>query len=216
MASNSKIFGIGYPKTGTTSLGYALKILGFNHKTYDDKLNKKYNEGDYEYILSEAEHYDSFEDGPWNRGEFYKELDRQFPNSKFILTVRELQSWIKSHEKHFSAKHLRENPQELWRRDYNENKKAKIIAQYTQRNEGIVEYFKNRQEDLLVIDVCNGEGWEKLCPFLGIPVPTTPFPRTNVTTNRDLSTLGVWQEIIKRAVRKRKESLKHIVRQLGK
>lgn len=216
MTNNSKIFGIGYPKTGTTSLGYALSMLGFNHKFYDDELNKKYNEGDYGAIFREAEKYDSFEDGPWNRGELYKELDRLFPGSKFILTIRELPSWIKSHEQHFSAKHLRENPQELWRRDYDENKKAELMARYKQRNEGIVEYFKERQEDLLLMDICKGEGWEKLCPFLDIPVRTDPFPRANITTNRNLSTLGVWEEIIRRTVRRPKEVVKSVFRQLEK
>jgi hypothetical protein len=29
----------------------------------------------------------------------------------------------------------------------------------------VMEYFKNREEDLLVLDIAAGEGWEKLCPF---------------------------------------------------
>jgi 3'(2'), 5'-bisphosphate nucleotidase len=33
----------------------------------------------------------------------------------------------------------------------------------------------------LVINVVAGEGWEKLCPFLGKPVPEIPFPKANVT-----------------------------------
>ena len=34
-------------------------------------------------------------------------------------------------------------------------------------------------ERLLVYDV--KEGWAPLCAFLGVPVPDTPFPRTNTT-----------------------------------
>ena len=34
-------------------------------------------------------------------------------------------------------------------------------------------------ERLLVFEV--KEGWEPLCKFLGLPVPATPFPRTNDT-----------------------------------
>lgn len=41
-------------------------------------------------------------------------------------------------------------------------------------------------ERLLVFDVT--EGWEPLCAFLGVPVPDTPFPRTN-------STEQFWQQI---------------------
>src|SRR5206468_11095804 len=32
-------------------------------------------------------------------------------------------------------------------------------------------------ERLLVYEV--GEGWQRLCQFLGVPVPTAPFPRVN-------------------------------------
>jgi hypothetical protein len=34
-------------------------------------------------------------------------------------------------------------------------------------------------ERLLVIDVCAGEGWGKLCPFLGRPAPRHLFPWEN-------------------------------------
>jgi hypothetical protein len=30
---------------------------------------------------------------------------------------------------------------------------------------------------LLVLNVCDGEGWVRLCPFLGTAVPPEPFPR---------------------------------------
>jgi len=35
------------------------------------------------------------------------------------------------------------------------------------------------RERLLVFDV--SEGWEPLCAFLGVPVPSTAFPRVNST-----------------------------------
>ena len=40
-------------------------------------------------------------------------------------------------------------------------------------------YFANRPEDLLVLDVTAGDGWEPLCQFLGMPVPERPFPWEN-------------------------------------
>ena len=43
----------------------------------------------------------------------------------------------------------------------------------------IKEYFKDRPGDLLVMNICEGEGWEKLCPFLGVPIPNEPFPNVN-------------------------------------
>jgi hypothetical protein len=26
------------------------------------------------------------------------------------------------------------------------------------------------------MNLVEGDGWEKLCPFLGVPVPSVPFP----------------------------------------
>ena len=37
-------------------------------------------------------------------------------------------------------------------------------------------YFRNRPADLLVINIAEGEGFEKLAPFLSRPIPAEPFP----------------------------------------
>ena len=56
----------------------------------------------------------------------------------------------------------------------------RFAAGYARFVAGVEEYFKDRPQDLLIIDVTAGEGWEKLCPFLGSPVPDVPFPKANV------------------------------------
>ncbi|EJU05222.1 hypothetical protein DACRYDRAFT_113399 [Dacryopinax primogenitus] len=48
---------------------------------------------------------------------------------------------------------------------------------YTKHNARMVELIP--REKLLVYNV--KEGWEPLCAFLGVPVPTVPFPRKNDT-----------------------------------
>ena len=37
---------------------------------------------------------------------------------------------------------------------------------------------------LLVMDIPAGDGWEKLCPFLGVPIPDAPFPHAYKTEYR--------------------------------
>ena len=54
--------------------------------------------------------------------------------------------------------------------------KDEFIGKVTRHNEAVKEYFKDRPDDLLVLDVCAGDGWEKLCPFLEKAVPDKPFP----------------------------------------
>jgi hypothetical protein len=34
---------------------------------------------------------------------------------------------------------------------------------------------------LLVMNIIEGDGWDKLCPFLGTKIPSLPFPHENPT-----------------------------------
>lgn len=210
MTSQQKVFGIGAPKTGTSSLGKAFQRLGFNHKSYDSNLNEEYNRGNHEVILLEAEKFNSFEDGPWNRGSLYKALDEKYANSKFILTIREVDSWIISHEKHFVAKRLRKHPWELWKRAYTAADKERIKNEYIVRNQAVVDYFKDRPEVFMIMNICAGEGYEKLCPFLGLPILDEPFPKSNLTNTKDLSTIGIWKMISEKSIRNSRKKVKSL------
>jgi hypothetical protein len=80
-------------------LGKALKVLGYKvtgpNGVNDAEIDKKARE----LVFDLAKKYDAFQDNPWPL--FYKELDREFPGSKFVLTVRDEVSWIKSQVSHF-------------------------------------------------------------------------------------------------------------------
>ena len=74
---------------------------------------------------------------------------------------------------------------ERWKTDRDNLIKEKLDSKklhYSERKK----YFKDRPNDLLVMNICNGEGWEKLCPFLNKPVPDAPFPKENVTENYNI------------------------------
>ena len=60
--------------------------------------------------------------------------------------------------------------------EFNEDRMRYV---YEAHLKNVREYFEGRPEDLLIMDICDGEGWEKLCPFLGLPVPGTPFAHVN-------------------------------------
>ncbi|MBW2046072.1 MAG: hypothetical protein JRI96_14515 [Deltaproteobacteria bacterium] len=189
----NKVFQVGCGKTGSSSLGLALRILGFNHKSYDRLLSKKYLEGDIDAILKEAEKYEFFTDGPWTapglhyfyrEPKLYKVFDKEFPNSKFIFPIRETSSWIKSREHWFNnsflARHRNKMPSELFIVYPNGVFSRDItIRLYRKRNREYVEYFSSRPNDFLIINICGGEGWDKLCPFLGKSIPNVPFPHAN-------------------------------------
>jgi Sulfotransferase domain len=176
--SYEKVFGIGAARTGTSSLGRALVLLGFRHTSWDPVLWDCFERGDYEPIFAVADRFDSFEDGPWNGPDFYRALDRRYPRSKFVLTVRDTESWSASHERHFSTAGSR-RIDERYRIEGYPERRAAIRRAYDERNEAVRDWFAGRPGDLLVLDVVGGEGWERLCPFLGLAVPAAPFPHVN-------------------------------------
>ncbi len=58
---------------------------------------------------------------------------------------------------------------------------------YDQHVRNVMEYFKDRPDDLLVLDICNGEGFEKLAEFLGRPEPNEPFPHKGAVLSRGMA-----------------------------
>ncbi len=183
-AKSTKIFCIGLSKTGTTSLAAALEMLGF--RTKDNLGVTHYSSGDLESSvdLSIIDENDAFTDTPIPS--FYRELDARYPNAKFILTVRELNPWLISCKKQFNQR-ATEKRDDATNRLFNDIYDSpffdneKFTAGYQRFVNEAMEYFKNRPDDLLIIDISAGEGWEKLCSFLNKPIPDLPFPKSNVT-----------------------------------
>lgn len=162
-------------------MAVALKQLGYNvtgpNGINDPDIAKN--------VLPMAYHiatdFDAFQDNPWPI--LYKELDEKFPGSKFILTLRNPESWIKSQVNHFGKK---ETPMRVWIYGVGcpEGNEDIYINRFKRHYEEVMEYFKDRPDDLLVLDLPKGEGWDKLCAFLGTDVPTNPFPQVNKASDR--------------------------------
>ena len=45
-----------------------------------------------------------------------------------------------------------------------------------------MDYFRDYPENFLVLDIAKGDGWDKLCPFLGVDVPDLKFPHAKTPT----------------------------------
>jgi len=181
-----KIFGIGLSKTGTSSLAAALNILGFKTKDYPGLDN--YIPGELSSIdASVLDEYDALTDTPIPS--FYQELDAQYPDAKFILTIRDRDGWLKSCKKQFTQK-LADKQNEAHNRLFMDlygctvYDEEKFVRGYDNFVEAVKNHFKERPKKLLIMNVANGDGWEKLCPFLNKPLPGTPFPKANVTRIR--------------------------------
>jgi hypothetical protein len=165
-----KIFGIGLPKTGQTSLATAMGTLGY--KTIQ-----------YPYNSSQIKNNDFALDLPIVIN--YKKLDKKYQNSKFILTTRNLDSWIRSMRNHYRRYPAsnRYKEQLAFRLKFwgTTRFSEKLMTQkYYEHIEDVNKYFKGRKKDLLIINIVAGEGWKKLCPFIGKKIPRKRFPRENV------------------------------------
>ena len=178
----SKVFCIGFHKTGTKSLGVALTMLGYRvtgpNGTQDPNIENTVLTMAYELVPK----YDAFQDNPWPI--IYKELDVKFPDSKFILTLRDPESWIKSQIKYFGRN---ETSMRKWIYGVGcpEGNENVYLKRFKDHNQEVVTYFRGRPQDLLILDLAKGDGWEKLCPFLGVDIQNIPFPHANKASNRE-------------------------------
>lgn len=179
-----KIFCIGFHKTATSSLGHALKILGYSVKGYSNVDNENIAEEISRIVDKWVPKFDAFQDNPWPLA--YRELDRKFPGNKFILTIRDTDKWLNSAVRHFGKK---ETAMRRWiyGPEYGcpEGNEEIYGERFDRHSREVKEYFKDRPDDLLIMDITKGDGWEKLCPFLGKNVPKEPFPCSNSAATRE-------------------------------
>jgi len=178
MADKTKVFCVGFQKTGTTSMGAALEILGYRVTGGNWARDPEVAKVALQRALETAPHYDAFQDNPWPL--LYKEMDKAFPGSKFIMTIRPPEQWMKSAVKGFGTG---TSPVREW--IYGEGAGSPVgneqiwLERYERHNREVLEYFANRPGDFMIIDLAAGDSWDKLCGFLGMPVPDVPFPHAN-------------------------------------
>jgi hypothetical protein len=172
-----KVFCVGLGKTGTTSLKEALRLL--EYRLIRLPLNWK-GITDFDAAL------------PGVSAAMFPELDADYPGSKFILTTRGVDGWLKSIERDMRLK------QGVDRKHRAEREKILTIkygrttfdrdafrTAFHTHEAKVRKYFENRPDDLLVLDVTTSDGWKPLCNFLGVPAPDVPFPYVNKATELD-------------------------------
>lgn len=190
----TRIFGIGMHKTATTSLDSALKILGYRTAHWESGTWAKQVWQEMKTVGKSValEQFYAASDIPISM--LYRELDKGYPGSKFILTVRSEEGWLLSVKRHWSYEYNRFRAD--WDRWPVSNQMHKeiygqanydalvMLARYRRHNAEVREYFNNRTNDLLVMDMEHGAGWKELCGFLGRPIPTGPYPKSYETVRR--------------------------------
>jgi hypothetical protein len=196
LPSTARIFGIGLSRTGTTSLADALGVLGYRnlHFPKDDLTREEVTAflaaGGDRLRLSVLERLDAATDTPICAT--FEALDPAYPGSKFILTIRDKESWLESCRAYWASwvdSYLTASPDDALAAylipiqlklygttTFDREQFSRAYDDYHQRVRG---HFRHRPEDLLTLRICDGEGWKPLCDFLGVPRPRAEFPWTN-------------------------------------
>lgn len=185
-----QVFGIGFHKTGTTTLGQALEKFGYSvchgAASVRDALGNRrmlaaLATNELDEIFNIAAGFEAFEDNPWFI--LYRELDRRFPGGKFILTVRDDESWLRSAVRYYGRS---ESDLRWWIYGAGSpvGNEALFLERYRRHNAEVRDYFAHRPEALLIVDWEKGDGWNELSAFLQRPAPALSFPHRNSSHDR--------------------------------
>lgn len=179
MIDKTKVFVIGFQKTGTTSLELALQRLGFRVYGGDKNLMKFQNTIELKtYIQKTLQNWDAVQDMPWPI--FYKQLFELYPEAYFILTVRDPQSWIQSVVQFFGSIRFPLH-QKIYGVPCAEGYESRYLEVYQQNNKE-VQFFFSGKPHFLVMDMKKDFNYETLCGFLNIqdiPIEAFPHGRNN-------------------------------------
>lgn len=182
----TRVFGIGMHKTGTTSLHTALSTLGFDSAHWKSAHWAKAIWKELTTTGKSPTLEKSYAVCDLPMTFLYKELDAAYPGSKFILTTRSENKWIRSVRNHWDPE--RNKYRRGWNKDAFTHRAHKLLygqrgfeeglflERFRRHNAEVIEYFKNRPGDILVMDMDRKAGWHRLCGFLGQPIPSVAYP----------------------------------------
>jgi hypothetical protein len=204
-----KIIGAGLSRTGTLSLHLALERLGFKSMHFDTTRLNDILDGS--CTNPDFRRYDDMEavvDLP--AAYFYRDLFAAYPGSKVILTTRDIESWWRSIKHHFTVNPIaecprlkyrlaaklgfgdavREDPHDIFRRNlrryiYGSSEPREFLYKHRFITHNTTVMATIPSESLLVMNIPGGDGWQKLCPFLGVAAPDEPFPAAHRTLTPD-------------------------------
>jgi hypothetical protein len=203
-----EVIGAGFGRTGTMSLKVALEELGFGpcyHMTevLDNPEHVEQWEAAPEGHVNWEELFRGYRAAvDWPATAYYEELMESYPDAKVILTVRDPERWYESARSTiYGVRSVASSPilslAALLVSRIREMKRVGRMASDLLWEDVFDGRFENRRyaievfsrwneevkkrvpaERLLVYEV--KDGWEPLCDFLGVAVPTgEPFPHLN-------------------------------------
>ena len=191
-----KIIGAGLGRTGTFSLRLAINRLDFGECHHMEVVLQNmakqvplWNAAVRGTPDWQAAYHGFGSAVDWPTACFFRELADAYPTAKFVLTVRNAESWADSFQATIQklVNERKQAPAEF--QDWlamvdavltktgfpGHLERNALIAAFNAHNEAVKQTIPS--DRLLVFEV--KDGWQPLCHFLGVRVPDEPFPRTN-------------------------------------
>ena len=198
MKKKTKVFCIGLGRSGTTSFGEAMEILGYNHLGLTHKnfrlrqligLLGVLDDDALDFILDK---FDSFDDYPFPL--MFKKISTKYPDAKFILTKRKSPDvWARSVIQEYNRKN-KNYGDNIWLEGdlCSPDRNGRLVSRYEKHLLDVRSFFRGRKNYL---ELCweNGDGWPELCGFLQTSQPNVSFPHTNQATKPDpVNQINAW------------------------
>lgn len=207
--TRSKVFCVGANKTGTTSLNQVFESLDLKvgNQARAELLLHDWSKRDFRRIIRYCRWAEAFQDIPFSYPDTFCAVDKAFPHSRFILTVRrDAEEWYDSLVRYHTmliGKNRIPNADDLRRFDYrypgflwdaqryrygdDESllyNREWYIQCYEEHNSNVIRYFKDRPTDLLVLNVADSDAMERLLTFLGYAYTGQKMPHANASKPR--------------------------------
>ncbi|MEW6992354.1 sulfotransferase [Colwelliaceae bacterium 6441] len=177
---NNKIFIIGLPRTGTTSicskfieLGYTVAHTAYTQKTFEQAQ-----------VIADTPIFSD-----------YQQLDLYYPNSQFIYLERELTLWLPSIKQLLQRMHHNITRNDGGFNPYIKRCYQKVFSPFTLENinddeflsncylkhrDNVRQYFIMRKSDWLMLDISKKESLDQLQTFLGVEKTNGSFDKLNI------------------------------------
>lgn len=203
--AKNKVFGLGLSRTGTRSLTAALQVLGYDVEHYptDKQTLDDLVKGNYAFqILDGCDGITDITVAP-----YFVELDAIYPDAKFILTVRDKEGWLKSCRNHWYGRGAfakAETPEKEVHMKIRRLLRAanygtygfdrdRFWRSYLNHVRAVREYFADKPGKFLELNICSGEGFDSLAPFLGREVPQDQvMPHKGQKLSQKMESLGIF------------------------
>jgi hypothetical protein len=188
-----KVIGAGLGRTGTMSLKFALEHIGFGPCYHMIEFMSHIPEHLPRWLeaIEGGADWDAVFDGYASTVDYpgctyWRELVAKWPEAKVILSVRDPDSWFESANETvlsprmqamLAASPISPFMDATVHKDFGDriNDHAFMTGYFRRWNEDVIASVP--ADKLLVFQA--KDGWAPLCEFLGVPVPTEPYPRVN-------------------------------------